>query len=132
MLSWLFSAVGLAALKGEFAAIRRRTRRRVVALLLAALFWLLALGFALAALTVWLTGQLGGLAACAIVAGGAAVIALVLQLVASMTGRRPAQSTASLFAEGGPRAGGADGGMLGSVAIAALAGYLLGRHLFRR
>jgi len=136
MVSWLLSALGLAALRSELAGMVRRARQRAMLLTLAALLWLAALGFAFSALVIWLAGLVGPLAATAIVAAVFAVIALGLQLAASATARRdPSPTVAELLAEGGgkdAKDGGRPANTLGSLAIVALAGYVIGRHLFRR
>jgi len=134
MLSWLLSALGLAALRSELAAMARRARQRALLLTLAALLWLAAIGFAFAALTIWLAGVLGPLAATAIVAVTFALIAGALQLAASMALRRDTSPTvAELLADGGSaKLSGGAANTLGSLAIVALAGYVIGRHLFRR
>jgi hypothetical protein len=132
MFSRLLASVGLAALEGELTAIARRARRRAILTAVAMLLWVVAFAFALAALTVFLAGLLGPLAACGIVGGVFAIVALILQIIASAQARRPPPppSLAALEATLGKEAG--DGTTFGLMAIVAVAGYMLARHLFRR
>lgn len=134
MLSRLLSAVGLAALEGELAAMVRRARRRAILLAAAMLLWVVAIAFALATLTIWLAGELGPIAASGIMAGAFAVVALILQIAASAQARRrrPPPSIGALFQEAAAGKDGADGTTFGLLAIVTVAGYLLGRNLFRR
>jgi hypothetical protein len=127
MLGGLLSTLGLAALKGEVTAMARRSARRAALLAAAAVLWLTAFGFALAAVTVWLSRVLGVVTALAMVAAALAVVALVVHLILASTGRRPASS---------PRAGPAgaatgEGNSLVWLAGAGLAGYIIGRALSR-
>jgi hypothetical protein len=135
LLRWLVSAVGLAALKGEASAIARRVTIRASLTALGAVLWLTALGFAVAALAVLLSAELGVIPACAIIAGGLAVVGLAilvgLRLGAGRRRRRMPKPLAGLSSGLGGSPG-ADIGGLGSLAVIAIAGYLLGRQLFRR
>ena len=92
ILRWLISAIGFAALKGEASSIARRAGRRAIVMALLALVWVTAGGFALGALAVWLSGELGVVAACAIVAAALAVIGLGVQLALVPGAKREAQS----------------------------------------
>lgn len=130
MFSDALSSIGLAAIKGELAARARRTRSRVILIAVAIILWLLALGFALAALAIWLSGIVGPLAACGIIAGAFAVLALILQLIAATAARRE-PPLASLFADITAGKNGTDATALGAIGVVLLAGYLLGRR-FRR
>ncbi|MEJ0011068.1 MAG: hypothetical protein WDM94_00305 [Bauldia sp.] len=126
ILRWLISAIGFAALKEE---IRRATRRAILATV-AIVLWLIALGFLLAAFTVWLASVVGPIIACAIIAGVFIVIALIIQISLALT-KRNRQATAPLA---GIAASGAmpELGVAGAIAGAALVAYLLGRQFFRR
>jgi hypothetical protein len=136
ILRWLISAIGLAALKGEASSIARRVGRRAIVVALLALVWVTAGGFALGALAVWLSGELGVIAACAIIAAGLAVIGLGIQLALVLGARRQAPSRFSVpLADLGANAKGTllpDGADLSSMALLGIIGYLLGRQLFRR
>jgi len=134
MLSRLLAAVGLAALEGELAAMVRRARRRAILLAAAVLLWVVAIAFALATLTIWLAGALGPIVASGIMAGAFAVVALILQIAASAQARRPRPppSIGALFQGAAAGKDGGDGTTFGLLAIVAVAGYMLGRHLFRR
>jgi hypothetical protein len=127
LLRWLISTIGFAALKDEL----RRTARRAMFAAIAIVLWVVALGFAIAALTAWLSTLVGPIAACGIIAGVFAVIALIIQVSLAVTKRKrasPAPIAAGLTA-------GAALPEMGSVAAltgAALAAFFLGRQYFRR
>lgn len=126
ILRWLISAIGFAALKDE---IRRATRRAILATV-AIVLWLMALGFGLAALTVWLASLWGPIAACGIVAGVFVVAAVVIQISLAATKRKrpaPAPLAGLTAASAMPELG-----VAGAIAGAALVAYLLGRQFFRR
>ncbi len=136
MLRWLISTVGLAALQGEVSAAVRRAVRRALLGALAVLLWLVALGFAVATFIIWLSGELGPIAACGIVAAALAIGGLVVQFVLAMSASRRRRerppSPLSDLAAGFDGKPGAGVGTLGSMVIVAVAGYLLGRGIFRR
>jgi hypothetical protein len=131
LLRWLISTIGLAALKGEATAIARRAARRAMLFVVLMIVWLAAVGFAVAALTIWLAGMLGGLAACCILAGVLLLIGLALLLGISLSSRSRERVTANL---GGamPNLGTPDLTTFASIAAIAVAGYLVGRQIFRR
>ncbi len=135
LLRWLLSTIGLAALKGEITAFAKRAGRCALLVAIAGVCWLIAFGFALGALVVWLSSKVGPIGACGIVAAAFIVLALVLQLALTLTAnlRRddPPSPLAGLtgLEEGGL---GASAGSLGSMVIVAVAGYLIGRRIFRR
>jgi hypothetical protein len=134
MLRWLISTIGVTALKGEVSAMVKRASRRAALAAVAFLLWLIAFGFALAAFVVWLSAQLGGIGACAIVAGIFAVLGLGIQIGLAIGSRRRSETRSPLagLATGLDKELGVNAGSLGSMAVVALAGYLLGRRLFRR
>ena len=88
ILRWLISAIGLAALKGEASTLARNVGRRAAVVVLLALVWVTAIGFALGSLTVWLSHEFGVVAACGIIAAGLAVIGLGVQLAVVLSARR--------------------------------------------
>ncbi len=125
ILRWLISAIGFAALKEEI----RRVARRAILSTVAIVLWLIALGFLLAAFTVWLASVVGPIIACAIIAGVFIVVALVIQISLAVTKRRRAATAplAGIAASGmAPELGTI--GLIGGVALVAL---LLGRQFFR-
>ncbi len=139
MVARLLASIGLAALQGEVRAAVQRAKRRAILTAIAAVLWLIAFAFALAALTVWLADAIGGPLACASIAGGLAVVALVLQIAASAQKRRkrPPASVADIVSEVADRADKADmeggeGTVFGLLAIVGVAGFLLGRRILRR
>ena len=88
MLGSLISTIGLSALKNEVTSAAERTGRRAGLYALAAVLWLTAFGFLLAALAVWLTRLWGPIAAYAVVAAGLAVVALIVHLIIALSARR--------------------------------------------
>lgn len=135
ILRWLISAIGFAALKGEASKLARGVGRRAAIVVLLALVWMTAIGFALGSLTAWLSHELGVVAACAIIAAGLAVIGLGVQLALMLSARRkPSGGFKSPLGEIGSNGIGAPlpgGATLSAIAVVAIAGYLLGRQLFR-
>lgn len=135
ILRWLISAIGFAALKGEASTLARNVGRRAAVVVLLAAIWVAAIGFALGSLTVWLSHEFGMVAACAIIAAGLAVIGLGVHLAVMLSARRkpsggfkfPLGET-SLNGIGGALPGGTN---VSAMAVVAIAGYLLGRQLFR-
>jgi hypothetical protein len=131
---WLVQAASLAALRGEAANVARRASLRAVLSAAAGLAWLLVAGFLLGALVVWLSGIVGPIYACAIVAGGFAVIALILHLVAARLARQqPWAQLKAHIREAVASADEATGeGTIGVLALVALAGFMLGARGRRR
>lgn len=137
LLRWLISAIGFATLKDEARQFAGRLARNLALAAAIAVLWVIAFGFGLAALTIWLADVLGAAAACTIIAAALAVIGLALQLTLALTNRKHrSQARSSVRFPGlGASAGGepaGDGQALGSIALIALAGYLLGRQIFRK
>lgn len=136
LLRWLISAIGFAALKGEVSGIVQRATRRAALMLIVLLLWLGAFGFALAALAVWLSSALGPIAANGIIAGGFAVIGIFIQigLAVSTNNRKKTAPKISIpgFAQSADGTQTPDVANLGSMAIIAIAGFLLGRQIFRK
>jgi hypothetical protein len=134
MLRWLISAVGFAALKGEASAAIQRTTRRIVLYLVAMMLWVAAFGFAVGALAVWLSDELGPIAACGIIAAGFAVIGLIIVAVIAAGDRRRAARPISPLPNLTATASAAmpDLGTVGTFAAVGIVGVLLGRWLFRR
>ena len=135
ILRWLISAIGFAALKGEASALARGVGRRATVVALLAAIWVTSFGFALGSLAVWLSHELGVVAACAIIAAGLAVIGLGVQLAVVLSARRkPSGGFKSSLGEIGSNGIGAalpGGTNVSAMAVVAIAGYLLGRQLFR-
>jgi uncharacterized PurR-regulated membrane protein YhhQ (DUF165 family) len=127
MAGGLISALGLARLKAQLESLGRYAAAQ--AALTAVLVTLagLAAVFGVAALTIWLAELFGAALALAIVAAGFLVAALITQLVITVRKRRRAQR-APLMAEGEA----SDQAALGSIAMMAVVGYLLGRRFERR
>ena len=130
ILRWLLSAVDLIGLKGEASTMMRRVRRGALLVALVILLWLTAFGFAVAALALWLASELGGIAACAILAGALSVIGLGIQLV--LGARRKPNSRSNLCSPGQVFNTGAKTSAFGSIVIIAVVGYLLGRQTLRK
>ena len=137
LLRWLISTIGLAALKGEITAAASRAGKRSALYFVAAIAWLVALGFLVAALTIWLSNWLGPIAACGIIAGVLIVVGVAIQVGLAITSRRrDPPAVDPLAALGAPAAAGAAvqaaGGTLGSLALIAVIGWLLGRQATRK
>ena len=135
LLRWLISTIGVAALKGEISTIVKRAGRRALLAAIALLLWLTAFGFALATFVAWLSMELGTIAACGIVAAVLAVVGLVIQVALAVGGnrrRKKPRPPLANFAASLEDGLGTDTGGLGAIVIVALAGYLLGRRIFRR
>jgi len=130
LLRWLISAVGFAALKGEMSAMVRRASLRAGLTLFVILLWLGAFGFAVAALAVWLAAELGVIAACGILAAGFLVVGLVIQIALAISARKHARAPIRMPLSTDGQAPDISG--LGSLAIVGIAGFLLGRLLFRK
>jgi hypothetical protein len=135
MLGRLISTIGLSALRNEVAATAERAGRRAGLYALAAVLWLTAFGFLLAALAVWLTRLWGPIAAYAVVAVGLAVAALIVHLIVALSARRRPQSDfrAALAGLAGPTGSAAGPGSdIGALAAVAVVGWLLGRRMTGR
>jgi hypothetical protein len=140
----LLSTFGLAAVKAEARAAAQKFGRQAAIAAATGLLVLTAIGLALAALTVWLAGEVGTIWALLIVAGGLLVVAAILQLVVRLSGRRrPAYRAAQMPPPGiagspfgaAPAAGGEappPGSVIGSAAVVALVGFLLARQLGKK
>lgn len=129
LLRWLIQATSLAALKGEAQAMARNAGIRAMLKVIAAVLWLLVVGFLLAAFVIWLSGIVGAIAACAIVAAIFAVVALVVQLIgARMARRRPHWHLKTAFPAlaDAVKNGTLDDSALGALVLAVLAGLFLG------
>ena len=123
----LISALGLARLEVHLESLGRYLGLQ--ALLISALLLLLVLagGFGVTALTIWLTTQLGTATAFAVVAAGFLMVALLVQVVILVLKARRRRYAAAFGAEVQ-----SDQMAFGSVAAMAFIGYLLGRQVLRR
>ena len=133
----LLSAIGLAALKAEI----RAAGQRIAVAAISGLLLLTAICFAIAALTVWLAGEIGAIWALLVIAGGFLVLALIVQGVARLTADRPryrpppARPAPSSPPPVEPQPANRTvppGSEIGTVAIVALVGFLLARQMLRR
>jgi len=131
MLRWLLSAFGMDLMKGEIAARLERAGRRAGLAVLAGLLWLVAVGFAVAAVVAWLSQQLGPVAALAIVAGAVAIVAIIVQVTLRLS-RGPGRPAASSPLSGLGVDEIASASPVALVAVVAFLGYLLGRQTTRR
>ncbi len=125
LLRWLIRAASLGTLKREASAAAKATVIRVMLSAIAALLWLLVLGFLLATFVTWLSGVLGPIAAYAIVAAIFAAVALILHAVAASMAKH--RHRFSLKAECGKDAP-VDPTTIGALAVAALAGFFVGQR----
>jgi hypothetical protein len=142
----LLSAMGLAAVKAEARRAAANFGKQAAIAGATALLVLTALGFGLAALTVWLAGEVGTIWALLIVAGGLLVIAAIIQIAVRLSDRNrpvrarssyvpprftaPPPGTASFSAS--VEAEPPTGSVIGSAAVVALVGFLLARQLGRK
>lgn len=129
LLRWLIQATSLAALKGEAQAMARNAGIRAMLKAITAFLWLLVAGFLLAAVVIWLSGIVGAIPACAIVAAVFAVAALILQLIgARMARRRPHWHLKTAFPAlaDAVKNGTLDDSAVGALVLAVLAGLFLG------
>ena len=104
-------------------------------MLIVLLLWLGAFGFALAALAVWLSSALGPIAAYGIIAGGFAVIGIFIQIGLAVSTNNRKKTAPKISIPGFAQSDGTqtpDVANLGSMAIIAIAGFLLGRQIFRK
>jgi hypothetical protein len=134
MLGHLISAIGLTALRDEAAAAAQRAGKRTALYVLVAILWLVALGFLVAALTVWLAGLFGAVAACVIIAAALVVVGLAVQIGLMLTSRRRRRSEINLSLPGLSATGSATGtgSDIGALAVVAIVGWLLGRQMTRK
>jgi hypothetical protein len=135
--SSLLGAIGLAALKAEIRAAGKRAAVAAVS----GLLLLTAVCFAIAALAVWLAGEIGAIWALLVIAGGFLVLALIVQGVARLTAGRPryrpppARPAPPIPPPVEPQQANRTvppGSEIGTVAIVALVGFLLARQMLRR
>lgn len=134
MLGSLISSLGFAALKGEVSAVAERAGKRAGLYVLAGVLWLTALGFLVAALTIWLASRFGGIAACAILAAALAALGLIVQVVLMMGARRKPtpRPEINLNVPGlGATASGATSD-IGALAVVAVVGWLIGRQMSKK
>jgi hypothetical protein len=128
----LLAALGFAVVKAEAQRAARRLGRRVAVAALTGLLLATAVGFAIAAFSVWLAGEVGTIAALSIIAGGLVVLAGVVQGIAWIaSSRRPAPPPPIAERAAGPHGKPPPGSELRSVAVVALVGFLLVRQIFR-
>lgn len=136
----LLSAVGFAAIKSQAQAAARTMGRRFAFAFATGLLAVAAVGFGIAAFTVWLAGEIGTIWALLVVAGILLVLAIIVQVVGASLDRTPRRAAAYAppprLADIPPPDREADipppGSEVGAMAIVAVIGFLLGRQLFRR
>jgi hypothetical protein len=136
MLARLVSTIALSALKDDVSAIAGRAGKRAAFHAVAAVLWLTAFGFLVAALAVWLNRVVDPILAYAILAAGLAVATLLVHLGLALSARRRPRSDlgamlAGLAAPAGSSSGAAAGagGDIGALAVVAVIGWLLGRGM---
>ncbi len=136
LLGPLVRAAGIAALKNEAQATARRVGRNVALGAAFGVLVLLAFGFALAAFTVWLAGEIGTIPALGVVALAFLVLAIAVRLIATLSAKpRRRREPPPAFAEPlRAAASGAPpmGSELGSMAVIAIVGFILARELSRK
>lgn len=117
-------------------AIRNAVKQAVFASIVLVLL-LLAFGFGLGCLVVWLSHEIGAVPALGFVALGFLVLAMIVYVIwrISSGGAAPAARRSPISDAFEERKGGQEpppGSALGSLAVVALVGYLMGRQVFRK
>ncbi len=141
-LGGLFKAAGIGAslARSEVKAAMRRAARQAAFAIVVVSLLVLAFGFGLGAFAVWLSHEIGTVRALAFIALGFVVLALIAYIIWQASGRGASRRRRgrSPIAEALNLDRNADGeeppqgSVLGSLAVVALVGYLLGRQIFRR
>jgi hypothetical protein len=131
MLGWLVSSLGIGLLRNSASNAAGQIGRRIAIFATLAALWVTALGFLIAALTVWLVGAIGVIAGLVIMAAGLAIVGLALYLGSSLSARRKPTPVENVATAVGTGLVGAEIGSLGSLAVIAAAGFLLARQMHR-
>ena len=128
----ILSALGVVRLKNYLESVGRYAVIQIVLLAGMLLMIVMALGFGVTALTIWLTEQWGAPLAFAAVAAGFLLFAVVIQIImtANKNARAKNEPTAKVSASAADVP--PDQVAFGSVAAMAVIGYILGRQLLRR
>jgi hypothetical protein len=133
----LLAELGFTAMKAEVLRRANRLTRRVVVAALTGLLLAMAVGFAVAALTVWLAGEVGTFWALTILAAVLLVLAGMVQGIARITSSRrptwrptPRSPITEAFVT--PDREPPPGSALVLVAVVAVVGLLLVRQILRR
>ncbi len=122
----LLTALGALRLRIYLKSLARHVGAQAALLAVLLLMLLLAGGFGVTAVTIWLADQLGAAAAFAIEAAGALMAALAIYLVVALRRQKWARRPA-LFSD----AERSEQAALGSIAVLAVIGYFLGRRAER-
>lgn len=131
------ASVGVAIARSRArAAIRNAVKQAVFASIVLVLL-VLAFGFGLGCFTVWLSHEIGTVPALGFIALGFLVIAIIVYVIWRVSGQQPAPARrrspiADAFDEKKAGHEPPPGSALGSLAMVALVGYLMGRQMFRR
>lgn len=139
----LLAAFGVAALKAELRVHMRRAGIRFAAALVTGLFALVAVGFGVAAFTVWLAGEIGTIGALLVTGGIFLFVAIVVHIAGRVALARPARARLADMPPPRPASSPPPppprdpdepppGSALGAVAVVGLAGFLLAREMFRK
>lgn len=133
------ASLGVNRARSEAKAAIQRAVQKAILGGIAVFLLLLAFGFGLGAFTVWLAGEVGTVQALSFVALGFVVVALIIYAIARLSGRkpdrRPEPSPIAAALNANPIDEGKDdppGSVVGSLAVVAVVGYLMGRQMFRR
>jgi len=133
--------VGVRMARNEVKAAANRAAKNAAFAAALGVLAILAFGFALAAFTVWLAGEIGAVAALGYIALGFLGLAIIVYIIwrVSMGGeqrrRQPAPSPLSAAPDAEPPGTGQEpppGSALGSLGVVALVGFLMARQIFRR
>lgn len=133
-------ATAQSAIQGMQAKVQTAARRTAV-MLIAGVVALVALGFFVAALWLWLAGLYGALIANVVVGGGLLVVVLILALIAASLGKQPPPPPAPAAADVTAQVSELlaefealvkeDAGSLKALAVAALIGVVVAKLLGR-
>ena len=130
------ASVGVALARGRArVAIRNAIKQAVFASIVVVLL-VLAFGFGLACFTVWLAREIHTVPALGFIALGFLVIAIIVYIIWRVSGQpAPARRRSPIADAFDERKAGQEpppGSALGSLAVVAFVGYLMGRQLFRK
>jgi hypothetical protein len=130
------ASVGVAIARSRArAAIRNAVKQAVFASIVLVLL-VLAFGFGLGCFTVWLSHEIGTVPALGFIALGFLVIAIIVYVIWRVSSQpAPARRRSPIADSFDEKKRGQEpppGSALGSLAVVALVGYLMGRQIFRK
>jgi vacuolar-type H+-ATPase subunit I/STV1 len=129
--------IGVAIARGRAKAVIRNAIKQAVFASIVLGLLVLAFGFGLGCFAVWLSHEIGTVPALGYIALGFLVIAIIVYVIWRVSSQRPAPARrrspiADAFDERKAGQEPPPGSALGSLAVVALVGYLMGRQIFRK